>query len=108
MRSNISGACFFKKENEDCAVNKLRNPHYVLFEIHQNSGETGKLVDQLRIACGALICGTGEGRISLKRLGDLAVAVRHIAVASFEFGAALGQLLIGQLDIHRTVPGYRY
>ena len=39
----------------------------------------------------------------LQRLGDLAVAVRHIAVAGFEFGAALGQLFVGKLDVHRTV-----
>ena len=23
-----------KEKNEDCAVSKLRNPHYVLFDIH--------------------------------------------------------------------------
>ena len=29
--------------------------------------------------------------------------MRHIAVAGFEFGAALGQLFVGKLDVHRTV-----
>ena len=52
---------------------------------------------------GTLVCGTGERRVGLQRLGDLAVAVRHIAVAGFEFGAALGQLFVGKLDVHRTV-----
>lgn len=67
------------------------------------SGETGQLVDQLRITGRSLVSGAGEGGISLQRLRNLAITMGDIAIAGLQLGAALSQLLVGKLDVHRTV-----
>mgnify|MGYP000181778334 CR=1 FL=1 len=38
----------------------------------------------------------------LQRLGDMTVAMSHVAVASLELATTLVQLLVGQLDVHGT------
>ena len=60
------------------------------------SGETGQLVDQLRITGRSLVSGAGEGGISLQRLRNLAITMGDIAIAGLQLGAALSQLLVGK------------
>ena len=67
------------------------------------SGETGQLVDQLRITGRSLVSGAGEGGVSLQSLRNLAITMGDIAIAGLQLGAALSQLLVGKLDVHRTV-----
>lgn len=53
------------------------------------SGETGQLVDQLRITGRSLVSGAGEGGVSLQSLRNLAITMGDIAIAGLQLGAAL-------------------